>query len=96
MRAAENSSFQPFSSANLANFDRGVARSGVNGPLMVGSRSERFCGKLSQQYRECRKEDYLTISMTSSYSAPSSALKKPFDAASSAAAATADRPVALR
>lgn len=42
INAAENSSFQPLSSTNLPNCERGVARSGVNGPLIVGSSSERF------------------------------------------------------
>ena len=40
---AENSSFHPFFLMKAPNFDIGVARSGVKGPLMVGSMSERFC-----------------------------------------------------
>ena len=39
---AENSSFHPLSFMKFANFDIGVARSGVKGPLIVGSISERF------------------------------------------------------
>ena len=39
---AENSSFHPFSLTKCPNFDIGVARSGVKGPLIVGSISERF------------------------------------------------------
>ena len=39
---AENSSFHPFSLMKFPNFDIGVARSGVKGPLIVGSISERF------------------------------------------------------
>lgn len=45
MRLAENSSFQPCSLMNVPNFDKGVAKSGVNGPLIVGSSSERFCNE---------------------------------------------------
>ena len=32
----------PDSFTNEPNFDRGVAKSGVNGPLIVGSSSDRF------------------------------------------------------
>jgi hypothetical protein len=42
MRLAESSFFHPFSLTNAPNFDKGVARSGVNGPLIVGSSSDRF------------------------------------------------------
>ena len=42
IRPAEISSFQPCSFTNAPNFDSGVARSGVNGPLIVGSKSDRF------------------------------------------------------
>lgn len=47
MRPAENSSFQPCDLTNEANWDTGVAKSGVKGPLIVGSRSERFCDEQS-------------------------------------------------
>lgn len=42
MSPAEISSFHPCSFTNDPNFDSGVARSGVNGPLTVGSRSDKF------------------------------------------------------
>jgi hypothetical protein len=42
MRPAEISSFHPCSLTTEPNFERGVAKSGVKGPLMVGSSSERF------------------------------------------------------
>lgn len=42
IRPAEISSFQPWDLTNSPNFDIGVARSGVKGPLIVGSSSERF------------------------------------------------------
>lgn len=38
---AVNSSFQPCSLMNEPNFETGVARSGVKGPLIVGSRVDR-------------------------------------------------------
>jgi len=41
MRPADNSSLHPFSAMNEANLDRGVAKSGVKGPLIVGSTLER-------------------------------------------------------
>ena len=57
IRAADNSSFQPCSFTNVPNLDNGVARSGVNGPLMVGSSSERFCYAevLSMMLKKCHE-----------------------------------------
>jgi hypothetical protein len=40
--AAEKSSFHPCSLMNAPNFDKGVAKSGVKGPLIVGSSSDKF------------------------------------------------------
>ena len=62
---------------------------------MVGSSSERFYVDCNEKLDEI-KGGTPTISMMSSYSASASAAKKPFDATSSAAAATANLPVALR
>lgn len=42
MSAAEKSSFHPCSSMKAPNFDKGVAKSGVKGPLIVGSSSDKF------------------------------------------------------
>lgn len=81
---------------NSPNRDTGVARSGVNGPLTVGSSSERFYVKNVSCEISAEKIERLTISMTSSYSVPLSALRKPCPAAMSAAAATPERPVAFR
>jgi len=41
MRPADSSSLHPFSLTNEANLDKGVAKSGVKGPLIVGSTLER-------------------------------------------------------
>lgn len=46
---AENSSFHPFSLMKFPNFDIGVARSGVKGPLIVGSISERFYNHVNKK-----------------------------------------------
>ena len=43
MRPAENSSFHPCDPMKEPNLERGVAKSGVNGPFIVGSMSARFC-----------------------------------------------------
>ena len=48
MSPAENSSFQPCSSINDPNLDSGVARSGVKGPLIVGSSSDRSWEKVNR------------------------------------------------
>jgi hypothetical protein len=50
IRPAEISFFHPFSSMKVPNLDNGVERSGVNGPLMVGSSSERFLGPAKSVY----------------------------------------------
>lgn len=42
IRPADSSSFQPCSLTKSPNFESGVARSGVKGPLMVGSSSDKF------------------------------------------------------
>ncbi len=42
IRLAEIASFHPLLLTVSLNLDRGVARSGVNGPLMVGSSSDKF------------------------------------------------------
>lgn len=43
MRATLSSAGQLFFSTSCLNLEMGVARSGVKGPLMWGSSSERFC-----------------------------------------------------
>ena len=43
MRETLSSCGQLFFLTSAANLDNGVARSGVNGPLIWGSSSERFC-----------------------------------------------------
>ena len=49
IKPAEISSFQPWDLTNSPNFDIGVAKSGVKGPLIVGSSSERFCGHIENK-----------------------------------------------
>jgi hypothetical protein len=64
MRATFNSVGQPFFTTSSLNLEMGVARSGVKGPLICGSNSERFCKeKLSRPQRSVQGDD-LTISMT--------------------------------
>ena len=48
IRATFNSAGQPFFTTSSLNLEMGVARSGVKGPLICGSKSERF-------YKEKRK-----------------------------------------
>jgi hypothetical protein len=48
IRLADRSSFHPDSLTKLPNFDRGVAKSGVKGPLIVGSSFDKFWAVQSQ------------------------------------------------
>jgi hypothetical protein len=45
MSAADISSFQPCSFTKDPNFDKGVDKSGVKGPLIVGSSSDKFSAR---------------------------------------------------
>ena len=58
MRPADSSSFHPFSLTKEANFDKGVAKSGVKGPLIVGSTLERSLQVVSRtsSFFEANKE----------------------------------------
>jgi hypothetical protein len=74
---------------NAGNLDKGVARSGVKGPFIVGSISARFYpdGMRHLETLEDKKQANVedeeiqrTTSIISSYSAPSSACRNPLDA----------------
>ena len=74
MRATFSSEGQPFFTTSSLNLEIGVARSGVKGPLICGSNSDKFCKKGQPVIAE-RLGGKFTISTTWSYSAPSSARK---------------------
>lgn len=71
------SSFHPFSWMKEPNFESGVARSGVKGPLIVGSSSERFYYSTVNQHIAMKggAQGTRTTSMTSSYCASLSAAR---------------------
>ena len=52
IRPAESSSFHPCALTKPPNFESGVARSGVKGPLTVGSSSDKFCTQMHEQDAE--------------------------------------------
>ena len=58
IRLAEILSSQPFSCTNDANLDKGVARSGVKGPLIVGSMLDKSCWR--EMARQKKNKDECT------------------------------------